>query len=395
MEIRLQKLKSLRPRDLGAHSCKAAYASLGVDFDRSVQKRPDGSKIETCQAVCLDGSKSIRTEHVQKPDGSRTHSSVEETPDKIRESIYRESPHGVVEHVVRCRQKLGPDFSESSKIVYGDGSSTERVRSFFNYGHLDSVRRLWERCPESLRESLGENPNYGRLKLSVSTINSQGHKTTESRETVRWTSTDGRRTLDVTPGSDALPDRFTLSNRRGLSMSSQTFLWGSADTWSERRDVQEGFQVTRTTEDFRDVARLCQKKARTAVPSAGSTIIRKKDESTLKDLYRLADSCSQLKTVFRSERFIAFRETLRGNSFSLVVRESEQTFTDGKRRSGTQLVAQAKDGSQLIFLEGTDQGAAVQFFPQTVAPRSTLLERWGGALPVRLVLFRRLGGSLS
>jgi hypothetical protein len=385
VEISLKKFNPQVTPDTPDHLCKAAYAAQGLDFDRAVKEMADGTKVESCRVESIDGSRRLYTTDIWKQDGSRFHHSVERTSLKVRECTYKETPQGKTELVIRRRQRQGAEFYESVTTIEPDGSSVAKIRAFADYGkppEAEGARWLWKRCPRKLRNALGEGATYGRLRESMTSIDSHGVKKTKTRETERWSSADGRRTLDGVRRGGALPDRWTFSNRRGDEIASQMFLWGSEDTWVKREYSANGFRVTETLEDFGDTARLGKERTGKSLPEASRTTVRSKDEASLKDLKQLTEEYPSLKEFSRSDAFRAFQGNLCQKSLTLVLRDSEQRLTNGQRISEIQLAAVASDGSQLIFLGGRGQNPKVEFIPESLGPIGSLLARWGGDLPL-------------
>jgi hypothetical protein len=256
----------------------------------------------------------------------------------------------------------GSYVNDSNTVTKADGtkisnSEDYHTSSWDNKKNVEGASWLWKDSPQNLRNAIGDDATYGTL-TRTSSISVPGQETQTSKtESERWTSSDGKRTLEAQRGQEGLPDTWTFSNKKGDETHSQTFIRGTEDTSiSHQFKDSDGFQVNETSEDFRETAGQIKEHTGKDTAESGHTTTRTKEEASMKDLEKLAKENPELAEFMKSSDFQKFRDAVGDEKFALAVRESQQTLTNGKEQEDYQLSAMGPDGHNLVIMGNGENG---------------------------------------
>lgn len=301
-------------------------------------------------------------------------------------SVYRErvAPNGVKESYYRSDEIDGDDWLEVRTNVDAEGRKVTSSKHFSsqpwnNKTNVEGASWLWKHSPQNLRNAIGDNATFGQYTEKTRVEEPGKEPTTQKLETSRWTSADGKRSLDV-ERRRGLPDAWTYTNNKNGVKHSQTFYHGTEDNVIKKEYVDSnGFTVTKTNEDYETMSNKIAEKTGEPRPESGDSIVKVKDKATREDLERLIRQHPELKKVVDSDNYQKFLDAVGDGKFSLAFNDSEQTLTDGKEVYATSLTAVAPDGTKIFFMDG-NEGAGLEMTSKDGQNSMTLYDARGNRL---------------
>ena len=326
----------------------------------------DGSRLETYRGEHKHSSDYFESRKVTGADGSEVVTANGQRRGQKTTRTSRKAPNGREETLFRAQDVNGPDYSETHTTTNPDKSQITRRHSYqerdwANHKNVEGASWLWKHSPQNLRNAIGDDAKYGRYTESTEIQSADGQKHTSTSERERWTSADGRRTLDAKRGQKGLPDTWTYTTKNGDRKESQTFLKGTEDTILNKEYTdRDGFRVQETHEDLQESAALYKEQTNKDMAESGHTTLRSKQGASLDDLKKLSKSHPEIRKLLDSESFKKFQSKIGDGRFDLAFRESEQTMTDDSERVSSQLTAMGMDGSTFTYMGG-DRGSGAQY----------------------------------
>ena len=333
----------------------------------TLKENEDGSSVRTTRRDSKTSDEYFQSRTAKGADGSEASESQYRRYGQDGITTSRKSPDGREESLTRLKDIEDSSWSEIHRQKDAQGVETTTTKQFSerewaNHSNVEGASWLWKHSPQNLRNAIGDDATYGTYS-ETTTVREPGKsaETTSQMERERWTSADGRRTLDAQRGQKGMPDTWTYTTKDGDKTRSQTFIRGSEDTSiSESYTDKDGFQVTKTTEDFRDMAEKVKEASGGDMAATGHTIQKLMDVASVEDLNKLIKDHPELKEITESDNFKRFLDQVGDGKFSLAFQDSEQTLTDGKESFTTSLNATAADGTSLTYVSG-QEGGGVQY----------------------------------
>ena len=352
--------------------------------ESTTQRFEDGSSVSKSRSRTEgDNPRTTTSQTVKSADGRTVSDSSTQYDDGWSYKTHNESNKNdkTSSSVTTSENADGSYSNTKSRQVDENGRITETDTTYSESSYREpgvhGIGWFPGNSPEDLRGALGDDPVHAEIttKTSVSDSRYDLPKTSVSKSH-RWTSQDGDKTLDYQEGQKGAPDTYKFSRVEGDSVTSQTFQPGSNDTTiSESYTDKDGFRVTETQEDHRELAAAVKEQIGETLPVGGESVTREKEEARVEDLSKILADTHGFEGMEDSEAVQEFMQHIGDGQFNLASHESvtsndpkgqdeDELFDPYKNKfeSNGQVLAMAPDGSRLVMRHDSKTGQQVAQF---------------------------------